>query len=211
MYNALFSITAISDKMVFAMESSMGVWYSVMFNAIGVISIFLQFMIFQMKSRKNIILVGMASNVGWLSYFVLQGDFISGLSNIIGIMSNVIFLMRGKYRWADSKLWLIFFLAVAATFSIVTFQTWKDVFAMLACLSSMIAFFMIKEKNIRLISLFTYVMFMCNSISKVYVVALVADITAFASVVLALIRFAKAGKNENSETVATPLETEKEE
>lgn len=164
-------------------------WYVILFNAIGVIGTILQFLVFQMKTRKRIILVNILSNVSWLLYFFLQGDFLSGLANIIGIISNIIFVLREKHKWADSKLWLILFLTVGGIYALITFKVWKDIFALLASIFSIIAFFMLKEKNIRIISLFTYIMFVGNSISKGYIVALIADITALISVIVALVRF----------------------
>lgn len=171
----------------------------ILYNAIGVVSIVVQFLIFQMKSRKWIIVVNLLSNAGWLTYFALQGDWISGLANIIGILSNIVYIYRGKYRWADSKWWLVLFLVIAGVFSVCTFRMWNDIFPMFACLSSMIAFFMIKEENIRKISLFTFSMFCCNSISKLYVVALIADITALASVVISLYRYRNKNGNQKIE------------
>ena len=196
MNNCMFSLAALSTNLVGALDSALGRGYPFLYNGIGVISIVLQFLIFQMKNRKGIITVSILSNIGWLSYFALQGDFISGGANIIGIMSNVVYLYRGKYRWADSKWWLVFFLIFAGAYSVLTFKVWNDIFPTLACLSSTVAFFMIKEKNIRMISLFTYCMFMCNSISKLYVVALIADITALISVVISLIRYRTFSKND---------------
>lgn len=191
--NLLFSIANISEKMVKTLDGAMGIWYPILFNAIGVISIFLQFMIFQMKRKKQIVFVGILSDIGWLSYFALQGDFISGTANIIGIMSKIIILLQSKYRWAESKLWNIFFVAFAAVFSVLTFKVWMDIFALMACTLSILAFFMTKENNIRKVALFAYCAFACNSISKLYVVALIADITALISCIIALIRY----KNED--------------
>ena len=120
-----------------------------------------------------------------------QGDFLSGVSNVIGVLSNIVFIFRGKYTWADSKWWLALFIAVAGTYSALTFKSYLDIFALIACVFSMIAFFMKKEKNIRKISLCSFAMFMCNSISKGYIVALIADITAVASIIIALLRYHK--------------------
>ena len=187
--NLLLSIANISEKMVKTLDGAMGILYPILFNAIGVISIFLQFMIFQMKCKKQIVFVGILSDIGWLSYFALQGDFISGTANIIGIMSKIIILLQSKYRWAESKLWNIFFVAFAAVFSALTFKVWMDIFALMACTLSILAFFMTKENNIRKVALFAYCAFACNSISKLYVVALIADITALISCIIALIRY----------------------
>jgi hypothetical protein len=52
------------------------------------------------------------------------------------------------------------------------------------------------ENKIRKISLFTYSMFVCNSLSKGYVVAFIADITALISVIVSLIRYGKKSKEE---------------
>lgn len=198
MPSPLLSIETLSEGIVTALCSSMGNYYHLLYNAIGVISIVTQFAIFQMKGRSRIILVNIASNVGWLLYFVLQGDLISGAANIIGILSNIIYIYRTKYRWASSRLWLLLFLAIAGVYSGLTFRAWNDVFPMVACLLSMLAFFMIQEVNISRISFFTYIMFMCNSISKLYIVALIADVTALTSVLLSLYRHKKARKAEKT-------------
>lgn len=171
----------------------------IVFNAFGVVGIILQILLYQMRTRKKILYLSMANHVAWFSYFAFQGDFLSGVSNVVGIVSNFVFLFRGKHRWADSKLWLILFVAIAVGWSVFTFNGWRDIFPLLGCASSISAFFMMKEKNIRKISLFTYSMYLCNSLSKLYIVALVADITALASVVIALIRYAKKDKLECKE------------
>lgn len=202
MYNGLFSLIDLSEQLVSFLGGNLGVWYHVLYNAVGVISIAIQFMIFQMKNRRSILIVGIFSHLGFMTYFCLQGEFISSVGNIIGIISSSIFLMRNKYKWANSNLWIIFFLAVGATFSILTFKTWKDIFPMLGCLSSMTAFFMIKEENIIKTSFFTYIFFMCNSISKFLIVALIADVTAFISVIISLIVLKK-----NNQSVS-PKKTE---
>ncbi len=195
----LLSIGALSDRIVSGLSASMGNYYHLLYNAIGVISIVTQFMIFQMKGRSRIILVNIASNLGWLLYFALQGDLLSGAANVIGILSNIIYIFRTKYRWASSRLWLLFFLLVAGVYSVLTFRVWNDVFPLVACLLSMIAFFMIKEVNISRISFFTYIMFMCNSISKLYIVALIADVTALISVLISLYRHRRASRLHQAE------------
>ena len=191
MSSLLLSFADVSEKLINALDSRMGVGYPILFNTIGVISIFLQFMIFQMKRKKQIVFVGITSDIGWLSYFALQGDFISGTANIIGIMSKIIILLQEKYAWAKSMLWNVFFVAFAAVFSVLTFQVWMDVFALAACTLSILAFFMSKENSIRKVALLAYCAFACNSISKLYIVALIADITALISCALALVRYRK--------------------
>ena len=189
--NLLLSITDVSKALVDALSGGLGVGYPILFNAIGVISIFLQFMIFQMANKKKIVFVGILSDIGWLLYFALQGDFISGTANIIGIMSKSVILLQSKHTWAGSKIWKYFFVSFAAVFSILTFQVWMDVFALIACSLSILAFFMTKENDIRKTAMFAFCAFACNSISKMYIVALIADLTALISIITSLIRYSK--------------------
>ncbi len=190
----LLSMASLSDGIVKGLDGALGKWYPILFNAIGIISIFLQFMIFQMKHKKRIVFVGILSDIGWLSYFALQGDLISGTANIIGIMSKTIVLLREKHRWAESMAWNVFFVVFACGFAICTYQVWMDLFAVAACTLSILAFFMKKENGIRKVALFSYCAFFCNSLSKGYIVALIADVTALASCIISLIRYRKTGQ-----------------
>lgn len=187
----LFSIENLSNSIVSALDTSMGIGYPILFNTIGVISIILQFLIFQMKHQRRIVTVGVFSDIGWLLYFVLQGDLISSTANVIGIMSKTIVLLRGKFKWAESRLWNVFFILFALVFSVCTFKSAIDIFAFIACISSVLAFFMEKENNIRKVALVSFCAFVCNSLSKLYFVALIADITALISIISSLIRYRK--------------------
>ncbi len=197
--NLLFSIFEVSEWIVSTLGEKLGNGYSLLYNAIGVVAIFLQIMIFQMRSKKYIVLLGLFSNIGWLSYFALQGDLISCTSGIIGIVSKIIILLGAKRRWAESKWWSVCFLGFAAAFSILTFKTWLDIFAFVASMLSVSAYFIKEENNMRKVFLFAYCAYICNSISKLYVISLVADITALISVIVSLIRYGKQGKKANGE------------
>lgn len=194
--NLLFSISDVSEWIVSTLDAKLGNGYPILYNAIGVVAIFLQIMIFQMRSRKKIVLLGLFSNIGWMSYFSLQGDLISCASGIIGIVSKTIILLGSKHRWADSKWWGVCFLTFTAMYSAFTFKGMMDIFAFVASLLSVSAYFMKKENTIRKVFLLAYCVYICNSISKLYVVSLIADITALISVIVALIRYRNKDKEE---------------
>ena len=191
MNRALLSIKNLSDGIVYTLDTAMGAWYPILFNIIGIISIILQFLIFQMKHQRRIVTVGLFSDIGWLLYFVLQGDLISSTANVIGIMSKAIVLLRWKFKWTESRLWNVFFVLFAVVFSLFAFKSFVDIFAVIACISSVIAVFMKKENNIRKVALISFCAFVCNSISKLYIIALIADITALISIISSLIRYTK--------------------
>lgn len=200
MLNTLLGISEVSGRLVSALSGAMQGWYPVFYNAIGVLAIILQIATFQMESRKKILFWATLSKLGWLSYFVLQGDFISGVPNMIAVMSNFVFGYRGKYRWAESRWWLVFFLAFTGITSCLTFQTWKDIFPLGACLLSLVSFFMMDENKLRTLSFFTLCVFLCNSASKGYIVSLTADITGLLSIIIAMIRYKKKANEQAIES-----------
>ena len=189
MDNLLFSITEVSVAITSTLLDALGIGYLILYNAVGVLSIIIQFLAYQMREKHAIVKLGIVNDVGWFSYFFLQGDLISGTANIIGIMSKILILLREKHPFARSIAWNFFFIGFAGVYSLLTFKVWSDIFPMLACMVIMLAFFMKKEKHLRFMALFAFCFFMSNSISKGYTVALIADITAFASIVIALIKY----------------------
>jgi hypothetical protein len=60
-----------------------------------------------------------------------------------------------------------------------------------------LAFFMKKENNIRKVALISFIAYVCNSVSKLYIVALIADITALISIISSLIRYREQDKKDN--------------
>ena len=179
-----------------ALINSLGVWHTVISYSIGVISIVFLFLSFQMKDRKKILLVNTIGSFGWICYFLLQGDLVSGLTGSVSIIRTIIFLFREKHAWARSIVWLFVFIALTLTFTIMSFNTYKDLFPMIANVLATISFFMIKEKNIRMFSLGCYSFWMLNSITKGYWIALVSDTCALTSVIISIFRYNKKLKDE---------------
>ena len=97
--------------------SSLGVWHTILVNAVGIISIGLLFISYQAKDRYRILMLYIFAAAGWALYFVLQGDLVSALMNVVGIIRSIIFMQRGKHKWAESILWLFGFIAIMTVFT----------------------------------------------------------------------------------------------
>ena len=168
---------------------NLGVWHTVISYAIGVVSIIFLFLSFQMKDRKKILIINAIGSFGWTIYFVLQGDLMSGLTGTISLIRTIIFSMRDKHAWAKSIVWLFVFLGLNIAFACLTFATWKDVFPLFAGIAATLSFFMLKEKHVRALSLACYGLWMCNSLSKGYWIALASDVITLTSVIIGIIRY----------------------
>ena len=181
-------LNELSQKMLSSLET-LGVWHDVITNFFGVIAIILLATSFQMKSRIKLLLVFLFSQMMWATYFILQGDLASGIMCSISITMSLVFMQREKHKWANSIFWLFFFIAVMLTCSILTFKDWRDLFPLLGNLLTTISFFTLNEKVLRNINIGTYLSWMGNSISKLYVVALISDTMTLISVIISIVRF----------------------
>jgi uncharacterized protein YacL len=189
---------AISKAIVDAMLS-LGVWNDIIVNGVGVIALAFLVVSYQMKDRTSIFNVYLGAAIAWIFYFLLQGNIASVFMNIVAIVRTLIFKLRGKYKWVDSKWTLVIFLVVMLGLTALSFRDWRDIFPLLATAFSTFAFFAIKEKSIRVINLGAYIAWILNGATCGYWVALACDSITFISLVIALIRFSKVEKREVSQ------------
>ncbi len=189
MENILFSLSAISDTMIKSLSNSLGLWYILLFNAFGVIAIIIKACEFQLKTRNKILIFATSASACWIIYFFLQGDFTSALTSIVGVVQGLIFMQRGKHKWARSIFWLGLFLIIQVIVFITSFKVWHDMFSVSAGIFGTIAYFVMSEKKYRYIVLCSLICWVLNSAIKMYPIALMCDVTSTVSVIIAIIRF----------------------
>lgn len=184
----LLSISDIATKMVGSF-SKMGVWYPIIFNAFGVMATILRVIEFQMKKRSLSITFAMSSVACWVVYFIMQGDFVTSLTNAVCILQAIVFLQRGKYKWADSKFWLFFFVSFQVTIGIIFWQTWKNIFPLIGSMLEVTAYFITNRKAYRILGVTFALFFVLNSAFNLYYVSLVNDVSVCISSIIAIIRY----------------------
>ena len=173
------------------LKLNLGVWHTVISYLIGAISIVFLFISFQTKKRKRILIINAIGSFGWTIFFVLQGNLMCMFTGVIALTRTIIFSFRPNHAWAKSIIWLFFFLSLNVFFSLLSFDSWNDVFPLLASITSTISFYMIKEKHVRACSLICYLLWVGNSVSNLYWIALASDLITVTSVTISLIRFRK--------------------
>lgn len=203
-------LAELSNQFTPWITTTLGVWHTIISYMIGAISIIFLFLSFQMKDRKKILIINAIGSFGWTLYFVFQGDFTSGLIGIVALIRTLIFSMRDKHAWAKSIIWLFVFLGLNVFFTCLSFSSPKDLFSLFAGIMSTISFFMLKERHVRLCSLACYLLWMGNSLSKGYWIALVSDVVTTTSVIIGIIRYNKKQKltNTNDPTLNQVASTE---
>ena len=196
MNNLLFSMTMVSEKLLELLTSSLGAWYLIILNAFGVMAICCKILEYQIKKRGTMMIVATSANFLWVLYFIFYGDFSSALTCAIGVIRLLIFMQKGKHKWADSIWWLVFFLLLQTVVSVFTFKDLRDVFSLSAGFVGIITYFMVDQKKYRAFSLVHMSLWVVNSAIKFYPIALISDTMSTISVTVAIIRFTIAEKRD---------------
>lgn len=202
MFN-LLSLTDLAHGIVSALSSSLGVWYAVLYNFIGVIAIAVKVTETQMKKRRKILFFASICNALWITYFILNGNFANAIVNTVGLIQLFVFSQREKHKWADSYFWLAFFIAVQIVASFFTWSSWFSIFSIVAGLISTVAYFVIDEKMYRYLFAVLVSLWVINGIVYFYWIALIHDVFALISIIIAIIRYNilgnKKAKEQNQE------------
>lgn len=201
----LLSLSAL-DGFVKALQSSIGAWYLVLINFIGVIAIFVKVTELQLKKRDNIIKFYIISNVLWILYFLLNADLVGAITCTLGVVQGLIFLQREKKKWARSNFWLVFFLIIQVATFIIFYKSIGDIFSTIAGLLAVVGYFVLSERKYRFLILFSMICWVLNGIFKLYIIALVNDSLTVVSATIAIIRYDVLKKDKKNDNISTVLE-----
>ena len=177
------------NGLIDGLKSSIGVWYILLINFIGVVAIVVKVCELQLKRRENIIKFFVLNGVLWVLYFLLNADLVSAITCLLGVAMGLIFLKRGANKWASSIAWLYIFLAVQVVNLLLFYNSWHDIFSGLAGVFAVLAYYSIREKNYRLLVLINLIFWVLNSAFKLYYVALIHDALGAISAIIAIVRY----------------------
>lgn len=181
------------DAIIKFIQASFGIW-----SIFGILGIIVKIFEFQLKKRNARIFIYASACACWALYFLFRGSVASACANVLGLIQSLVFMQREKHKWARSYFWLAFFMALQIANCIINFSNWHDAFPMLANIVGAIAYFVIGEKEYRLLSFFNCIFWLSNSICKVAVLALICDTTSVISAIVGFIRFVNRKKIETN-------------
>lgn len=165
------------------------IWYFILLNGFGVLAIGCKVCEYQAKKRNVMLAIASVANFLWVLYFVFYGDLASALTCLIGTIRLLVFMQRGRYKWAEGDVWLYVFLVLQAVVAVFTFVSWKSIISLTAGFVGIFAYFVIDAKRYRLISFVHMALWVVNSIINFYPIALASDCMSLISVSVAIYRF----------------------
>ena len=135
--------------------------------SLGALGIAANVIIYQQKSGKKLLWYKFISDIIWMLQYLSLNAISGAAVAMIGIIRETVFLNQHR-KWAQSKAWLLLFLALSIASAIAT---WKNIFSVLPALASVLSVFSFWKNKPPLsralafpisISMFTYDIF-CNS------------------------------------------------
>jgi len=154
---------------------------------------------YQMRRRINILIFQSLSNLFWVLQYLLLGTASAVVALALGILRNVVYMLRGVIRFADSVAVPVIFSVAFAVSGIFTYQNIFDILPTVGMILASLAFFCKKEQHIRLISLFVAASWLTFGIAAGSIASMVADSITLVSILVSLIRYETIiRKNKNS-------------
>ena len=154
---------------------------------------------YQLRMRINILIFQSLSNLFWILQYFLLGTLSAVIALALGILRNVVYMLRGRVRFADSVAVPVIFSALFAVMAFFTFGNIFDLLPAFAMIAASLAFFCKKEQHIRFISLFVAASWLTFGISAGSIASMIADSLTFISILTSVIRYHKQRKNNGTE------------
>ena len=126
-------------------------------SVIGGCGILANAIIYQQKAGKRMLVWKLISDILWAAHYFTLGGISAGVIACIGVVRESVFLNKGK-KWADSKLWLLFFVVLSIVSAIFT---WKSPMSILPVLASVISVFSFWRAKPLLSKLLAYIISAC--------------------------------------------------
>ena len=193
-------INLLSADLVSVLSGFFGpVLYLIVLNGFGVLAIGCKVCEYQVKKRDVMLIIATIANVLWVLYFVFYGDLASALTCFIGVVRLLVFMQKGKHKWAESSIWLVLFLILQVAVAIFTYKVWKDLISLTAGFVGIFAYFVASPKKYRYLSFVYMSLWVVNGIIKFYPVALISDTMSLISVTVAIVRFSIMEKRQKKQ------------
>lgn len=94
---------------------------------LGALGILANFIVYQQKDRKKLLVAKLVNDFLWASHYASLFAWSGAAVCFIGVLRSTVFLNENK-PWAKGKKWLLFFLFLGITLTVLT---WKNVFSLL--------------------------------------------------------------------------------
>ena len=157
----------------------------------GIGAMFSLFLIYQLKSRKKMLVAKLTADVFWVAHYGFLGGIAGMIPNAVGIFRELVFINRKEKRWAGVVLWPILFITINIALGISSFNSLFNVLPIVASAFVTVSLWIDNPRLTKIISVPVCVAFM---IYDFYIDSYVGIVNESISIVSIIIYFIKEKK-----------------
>ncbi|MGN1015130.1 MAG: YgjV family protein [Butyricicoccus sp.] len=162
---------------------------SILAQCIGMISMTLLFVTYQINDRKKILLCQVCISLCWVVHYGLLGASSAMIINMICVVRNITFSLRGKNRWASSKALPAAICSVQCLASLVCWQGIPDVLTLFGAPLQTAALWMKSPRRIRQFMLMASPLWLIYDACNGSYVGIATESIVMISILSAMIRY----------------------
>lgn len=162
----------------------------------SIIGMALTIVSFQMKTRKQIILLQTAGSVFFLLSYLLLESWSAVYLNVVFLIRNIVFYFSKDKKWAQHKAWLALLLCAVVAAGAIGFRSWLDLLPIVGSVFGTVAMYMQNENMLRLLKLGDSPCWLIYNCTVPSTGGIICEIFNIISIVVGLIRYKEDGLKE---------------
>lgn len=156
---------------------------------LGILALCVTIICYQFNDQKKILIMQIIASVLFTTNLALRDAMSGALLNIHGICRALVFYQRGRYKWADSPLWAVFFSILAVVCVAVTWKSPLDILPAAGMIFTTVAYYLTDPKWIRILTLPSPPMWFVYHLSTGNIGGVLNEIFVIASILTAMYRY----------------------
>ncbi len=168
----------------------------IVIHILGICAMLFFFLIYQQKSRKNIILFKLLVDVFWVAHYFFLGAVGGMIPNTVGIFREIVFYNRNTKKWARTPVWVAVFIIINFAWGLNIFSVWYNIIPIVAS-SFVTASLWINKPNLtKLITIPICISFLIYDIFVNSFMGMVNEIISLISIIIYFTRNKKEKNND---------------
>lgn len=160
----------------------------IIIQLIGVVAMAANFLSFQFKKHKNIMLFRTLNESLFILQYFLLGALTGATLNFVGCIRNIVFA-RQVEKGKSTRLSGLIFCIIFVLFGIFTFDGFKSIMMMLAKVLSTVAYGNKNTTVIRTVSFLTHITYLIYNLCVFSIAGAVSDGIVLVSLIFGILRF----------------------
>ncbi len=155
---------------------------------LGILIMIENFFIYFSRSRKNILIFKLISDVANVFSQSFLGAYTGAALNGLGIARETVFYNRDKHKWASSRIWLGVFVVAVIVTSILTWGGPISLLPMCGSVIAVVGFYTMKPMLTRVLGIFAQGAYLIYSIFTFQIGAIIGNSIMVLSAIIGIIR-----------------------